>query len=85
MLVMTGVLNAIDAHPNDIHRLPDGSHDISSSFALRWWVFSSEAEKFKWFSFDLALNENSSQSQYSVLLTRPSQDASVTGPVLETS
>ena len=27
----------------------------SNSFALRLWVFSSEVEKLKWFSFDLAL------------------------------
>ena len=27
----------------------------SNSFALRWRIFSSEVEKLKWFSFDLAL------------------------------
>ena len=53
-----GVLNAADARPNDIHGLPVGGRDVrtsSNSFALRWQVFSSEVEKLKWFSFDLAL------------------------------
>ena len=47
-----------DACPNDIHGLPVSGCDIrnsSNSFTLRWWVFSSEVEKFKCFCFDLAL------------------------------
>ena len=52
------VLNAADAHPNDIHGLPVGGGDVrnsSNSFALRWRVFSSEVAKLKWLCFDHAL------------------------------
>ena len=52
------VLNAANAHPNDIHRLPVGGGEVrnsSNSFALRWRVFSSEVAKLKWFCFDRAL------------------------------
>ena len=52
------VLNAADARPKDIHKLPAGSCDVrnsSNSFALRRRVFSSEVEKLKRFCFDLAL------------------------------
>ena len=54
----TNVLNAADARPNDIHRLPVGGRDVrnsSNSFALRWRVYSSEVAKLKCFCFDLAL------------------------------
>ena len=52
------ILNAADARPNDIHRLPASGCDVgnsSNSFTLRWRVFSSEVEKLKWFCFDIAL------------------------------
>ena len=54
----TCVTDAADARPNDIHKLPVGVRDVKSSsncFALKWWVFSSDLEKFKWLCFDLAL------------------------------
>ena len=47
-----------DACTNDIHGLPVGGCDVrnsSNSFALRWWVFSFDVEKLKWFCFDHAL------------------------------
>ena len=66
----TSILNAFNAHPNDIHELPVGSGDIgnrSNSFDLRWRVFSSEMEKLKWFYFDHALNcHNNCVNQCSV-------------------
>ena len=52
------VLDTADARPNDIHGLRVGGRDVrnsSNSFALWWWVFSSEVEKLKWLCFDLAL------------------------------
>ena len=54
----TSVLNAADAHPNDIHGLPVGGGEVrnsSNSFTLRWRVFSSEVAKLKWFYFVSAL------------------------------
>ena len=73
------VSKASDACPNDVHGLPVGGCDVrnsSNSFALRWWVFSSEVAKLKWFCFDLALKlalytyikkkKAKKQSQYSV-------------------
>ena len=54
----TSVLDPADARPNDFHGLPVGGRNVrnsSNTFALRWWVFSSEVEKLKWLCFDLAL------------------------------
>ena len=77
-----------------IHGLPVGCREVgnsSNSFALGWWVVSSEVEKLKWFCFDLALKlalYTSKKTKKAVTLqcvlpTRPSQDGKCHWSVLE--
>ena len=88
----TSILNAADARPNDIHGLTVGGRDVrnsSNSLTLRWRVFSSDVEKLKWFSFDLALKlalttkEKEAVTIQCVLTTKPSENGKCHWSVLE--